>query len=278
MLRGTKIAEGRMAEIFEWEEGWVLKLFYPQWQRDVAAYEAHQTHQVHTVGFDAPCIGKLVEIDGRFGFVLEHIHGEPMLATLQKKIWRVWDYARLMATMHANMHTKKAPNFESVHQRLQKRIQQNNALSQKTKKATLELLARLPDGDTLYHGDFHMNNIILSSTGTRVIDWIDVGRAHPLADVARTKILLTARQISREKPTHILIALLRHIFTKTYLDHYFCLTNASRSLYECWLIPLAAARLWEEIPSEQETLLTWIEEGLSAHSPGKNNTRGSYTL
>ena len=39
MPKGELLAEGRMAEVYEWEDGWVLKLLRTEWNnRETAEY------------------------------------------------------------------------------------------------------------------------------------------------------------------------------------------------------------------------------------------------
>ena len=48
----------------------------------------------------------------------------------------------------------------------------------------------LPDGDRLSHGDFHPANILMDGDEPVIIDWSNVTRGDPAADVARTLVIL----------------------------------------------------------------------------------------
>ena len=52
MPKGELLAEGRMAEVYEWGDGWVLKLMRAEWnQREIAEFEANKTCLAHATGY-----------------------------------------------------------------------------------------------------------------------------------------------------------------------------------------------------------------------------------
>jgi aminoglycoside phosphotransferase (APT) family kinase protein len=58
----------------------------------------------------------------------------------------------------------------------------------------LEGLERLPQGAALCHFDFHPDQVLMTQRGPVVIDWMTAFRGHPLADVARSCVLLSFGQ------------------------------------------------------------------------------------
>ncbi len=51
----------------------------------------------------------------------------------------------------------------------------------------------------LCHGDLHPSNVILTDDGPMIVDWFDACRGEPVAEVARTSLLLLAPG-GRERP------------------------------------------------------------------------------
>lgn len=122
-------------------------------------------------------------------------------------------------------------------------------------------LARLPDGEALCHGDCHPGNIIISAGGPVAIDWNDAATGHPLADVARTHLLLQiANTPSQAQPP---LERLRLQLCDTYLNHYLISTGRDRRELEDWQIPVAAARLAERVPGEEERILQMLAQRMS---------------
>jgi len=80
--------------------------------------------------------------------------------------------------------------------------------------AVLHHLAQLPIANTVCHGDFHPDNIMLTPTGPIVIDWIDATQGHPAADITAWLLPNTAAHISEGLPpayTDILLKIVRNI-------------------------------------------------------------------
>jgi hypothetical protein len=94
-----------------------------------------------------------------------------------------------------------------------------------------------------------------------VIDWIDASRGNPLADVARTTIIVLGAAASSEVPNTALKVFVR-LFHSIYLHHYFQLCPGGEEEYRRWLPVVAAARLSENIPELEHWLLHQAEKVL----------------
>ena len=183
---GTPIATGRTAEIYAWENGCILKLIRPGFPAYLANQEWRQSMVVWKLGARAPRPVKLIEVDGRRGVVLPRVDGPNLVQVLQRSLWRMDSLARLLGRLHAELHRLSAPRFPSLHGRMRWNLAHANLLDEPRKAAILALLGRLPDEDTLCHGDFHLENILLSNTGPVIIDWEGSMHASPAGDVANT--------------------------------------------------------------------------------------------
>jgi len=127
------------------------------------------------------------------------------------------------------------------------------------KQAALEALAQLPEDTVLCHGDFHPDNIVLSARGPVILDWTDATHGHPLADVARTALLMQHAALPPHMPGRWLIESGRALWFWLYLRRYCQLRSVSPGQVEAWLLPMAAARLSEGIPEEEGRLLRLIK-------------------
>ena len=104
-----RIAEGREAEIFEWEPGSVLRLF-----RDArsAASIAHECAAMEAVRAAVPIVPKVLgvtEVMGRPGIIMERIDGPDLLTLISQKPWTVWRSGGIAAGVHAQLHSVVAP-------------------------------------------------------------------------------------------------------------------------------------------------------------------------
>ena len=254
--RGERLAGGRTAEIFAWGEGRVLKLLRPGFPAEDAAREAAITRRVHAAGLPVPAVYEEVEVAGRPGIVFERIDGPPMVRALQRQRGRILHYARLLADLQAAVHACVVPDLPSQRRRLYGAIAETAALPVPWKEAAWAALARLPDGAALCHGDFHPANIILSQQrGPVILDWLDATAGNPLADVARTALLIELGDLPPRAPRRLFIRLLRRLFLAAYLGRYRQRRAADRRALADWAGPVAAARLAEQVPGERRALL-----------------------
>jgi Ser/Thr protein kinase RdoA (MazF antagonist) len=241
------VGRGFCSEVFPWGEQRVLKLFHGRTGRARAEREYRATRAVHAAGLPAPAAYELVEIDGRYGVVLERIDGPSVLESVQARPWTLFDAVRRVAELHARINRCPAPTeLPSQRDWIAGGIDAALNLSELERETARRRLARLPDGSAVCHGDFHPGNVLLTSRGPVVIDWDTATRGHPLGDVACTSRLLRLAMLPPWAPAHahLLLRCLRPLLHGAYLRHYLRLQPGSRRHIEAWEIPLAAARDW----------------------------------
>lgn len=256
------IAVGRTAEIFAWDEQYVLKLFFAQYPDDEAENEAARINAVTAAGVPTPAVLETMMLNGRCGFIMERIVGESLLTLLQADLGKAEQYAQLLAELHANLHQFQSENLPAVHDWLARKINRAQPLTDVEKTAVLSHLQTLPPANTICHADFHLDNIILTENGPVIIDWCNANRGHPLSDVARTTLMLSKGGLPPEMPLQEqeLLKELRVQFTQHYLDHYFAQQPYTIEELAPWHLPVAAARLSEVIPEETEEVLRFVKE------------------
>jgi uncharacterized protein (TIGR02172 family) len=260
---GKPIAFGRTAEIYAWKEGQVLKLFFDWFPTEAIEYEAQVAQRVYASGIPSPKPGELLTLAGRRGLVYERLDGPTMLNIFEKQPWQVKTLARRFAELHVEMHAITTTEPPSQHARLQRKIQEAKPLSETLRQAALQALAALPEGASLCHGDFHPGNILMTAKGPVVIDWIDVTIGHPLADFARTALLVRYGALPPATPLGLVVRWGRNTFYKTYHQRYFELSKLNPADLEAWIPVVAAARLSEDIQSEESALLTIVQKAFT---------------
>jgi aminoglycoside phosphotransferase (APT) family kinase protein len=135
-------------------------------------------------------------------------------------------------------------------------------LPEPQRRVLLERLNRLPHGEALCHGDLHPLNVILAGDGPVVIDWVDASAGNPLADVARTTVLVTLGELPPGFWARLFVAAFRRRFHAVYLRRYFAGQPEARSEYQLWLPIMSAARLSEGIAEEKTLLLAAVADWL----------------
>ncbi|GAB4580003.1 MAG: aminoglycoside phosphotransferase family protein [Anaerolineales bacterium] len=257
------IAEGRIAQIYPWQDNKVLKLARDWVPADWLEYEFRIAKIVHATGLNVPEPFDLLTVEGRQGIVYARIEGATMLTHIGKAPFNSLKYARTLAHLHADMHTKPgAPSLPAITDRLRQKIEAVNGAPPEIREKVLEKLAALPSDDRLLHGDFHPDNVMLRPTPQGIlpviIDWPDASRGHPLADVARTSVLIRAGGLPRQPILRALIRLFRNTFHRIYLDTYFQLSSFPREALAQWLLPVTFGRLSEDIEPERRWLVSEV--------------------
>jgi uncharacterized protein (TIGR02172 family) len=242
------VAKGMTSDLFAWPKNRLLKLLHPRFPREVAEREFTITHALHVAGLPAPAAYELYELDGRFGFILERIDGISLLQLVERKPWKLFYAARLLAELHAQVHQHTAPStLPTQRSQLERWLANARDFTPSERRAAEASLAQLPDGEILCHGDMHPANILLSSRGPIIIDWSTATRGHTPADVARTCILFESAGLPPGSPLYMrtLLALSRRLLYRTYIRRYLALSNTPLPAITKFLpIQRAATSAW----------------------------------
>jgi Ser/Thr protein kinase RdoA (MazF antagonist) len=258
---GERIGFGRMADVYALDDARVVKLFHEWVSPDAIEREARITAAVHGAGAPAPQVYERIEIDGRRGIIFERLDGVLLGTYLETHPWRARWAGRRMADLHHATHQACVHDLPSQRERLRWKIEHADPLPDLLRAAALAALERLPEGDAVCHSDFHPENIIVTRRGMTIIDWIDATRGHPLADVARSALLLEIGESPQPLPrlARWLENAVRRALLNGYLARYLELSGADRADLDAWALPVAAARLSERIPQETARVLARVE-------------------
>ena len=264
---GAPVASGRTAEIFSWGEGTILKLFHCGAALPELELERHNATAARACGVATPAVHDLVRHGRRWGLVFERVDGPTLLEKIQARPEDMQRWATELARLHLALHQApvRVTRLPDQRQRLERKIRHGQRLAPAHRAAVLGLLERLPAGSALCHGDFHPANVIMSADGPVIIDWIDAALGNPLADVARTSVVLLGHLNSGGVDEQEKAGL--ELFHETYLHQYMGATPDRWTEYEQWLVVAAAARLTEDIAGERDWLLAAVREGLRAARP-----------
>ena len=256
----TLLGRGRTAELYVWKEDSVLKLFVPGFPSPLIDQEVEGTKAGNVAGIPSPQLKNDIVVDGRRGLVLERLAGRNMLSLLGREPMRVAHYAGIFAELQARMHDCHAPGLTSRREDLARRIARAGVVA-RVKGDALATLELLPDGDSLCHCDFHPDNVLMTPQGPFVIDWSSAARGTPASDAAQTALLL---RIADAPPRSFRIAWVeretKNRFYKVWLKRYRELQPDAADAMWSWLLPVAVARLADDIPEERPRLTALIEE------------------
>jgi aminoglycoside phosphotransferase (APT) family kinase protein len=258
-----KIAEGREAEIFAWQDGTVLRLLRnPNGQRQLE-WEAAAMRAAAGAGVRVPAVREITTVDGRPGLVMERIEGVDMLLLVGKQPWLVFSVGAQSGRIQAGLHEVRAPEeIPPLRVALRGRIERAEPLPEALARFALSVLDELPDGDRICHGDLHPGNIMRTASEPVLIDWTNVTRGDPAADFARTNLMIRLGDVPPGSPLVIRYGAIvaRGLMRSSYVRAYRRARPLDMALAARWEIPVMAARMAEGIESENPKLIRLLEK------------------
>jgi len=93
-----------------------------------------------------------------------------------------------------------------------------------------------------------------------IIDWIDATVGNPLADVARSSVIMLGVRGMEQAPRSEKIVV--RWYHRIYLRHYFRLASCDADEHSAWCPIVAAARMSEGITEIEDWLLAQARAGL----------------
>lgn len=257
------IAEGRTAEIYEWQNGYILKLYHEWCPSHWVEHEAKVAHAITAAGIPTPAAGEIVEVNNRRGLTYQRVSGISMLQDMNLRPWIILKHARTLAELQVKINQLSIPGLHSYKEGLMHTIKRAPYLEDELRKKVLDHLVSLSDGEQVCHGDFHPGNVLLTDQGAVIIDWMTASAGIPWADVARTSMLISIGAKSAGKQVRPIIRFFIRLYHQIYLNRYMSLTIDSNNEFAKWVPIIAAARLDEKIDGEQGALIQMVRDGLA---------------
>jgi len=264
MKRRQLIGSGMTAEVFEWDNDKILKLYYDWIKTDFIKSEAEICKAIYQAGIPSPAIYEILDKEGRIGITFQKIIGSSMLKLIEEKPWYIFKFARQMAKLQVKIHSHSIDKLSPQKEIFINKITKSSSILGDRQKKILDYLERLPRDNNVCHGDFHPDNILVTQEDMIAIDWTNAYAGNQLSDVARTCIMITTPFMPSGISRIIVLfsKLLKKLLYLTYLKEYIKLSKVKLKDIDAWMLPVAAARLSENIPGEEKWLLNIIDRRL----------------
>ncbi len=258
-----KIAEGREAEMFAWEEGTILRLLRDPEAGQLNEWQAAAIESARALGVRVPAVYGSKTVMGRPGLIMERIEGTDLLTLIGRRPWMVFRVGRILGEVQAQLHAASASSgLPVLKATLKHRIESYDRLPEHLTRFVLRALDELPDGDSLCHGDFHPANILMADETPVVIDWTNATQGDPDADVSRTLLTFRLGELPPGSPMvmRVLARFVRRAMASAYLRAYRRQRAVEPAALRRWEIPIVAGRLGDGIEEETPKLLAILEE------------------
>lgn len=208
------IATGNTADVFEYEEGKVCKLFREDYSQPAIEREYHNAKQMKQLGIAVPACYGIITSHKRSGIIYERIEGKSLLEHCTETQDTTF-LEETLVTLHTSIlqnHTREVMSYKDfLIQLIPKDTSEGSVL--------VERINNLPEGDALCHGDFHPMNIMV--TGHKevfLIDFMNVCHGPWQYDVARTYFLISYDDIPNEAPHKQVFLQMKRQLADTYLE------------------------------------------------------------
>lgn len=174
---------GNTAEVYNYGENKVCKLFFKGYPYEYVNLEYKNSIELLSLGLDVPKVYEVICENGRYGIVYERIEGKTLLELIQDDdIW-----LDKFVDIHKDIisrHTRNVLSYKDfwISMLKMKKVDDEKMIAD---------ITALPNDDCLLHGDFHPGNILIKEDGTCIIiDFLNVCYGTALYDVARTFFLI----------------------------------------------------------------------------------------
>jgi len=254
------LAEGRTAQVFDWKDNTVLKLFFDWFPEEFIDLEYDRNIAIRDFPISAPKVLERVEIDGRQGIIFEKLLGDTLLKSIREERSNFEKYGKIMSNLHFQIHQIKTTKILSIQNFLKFFIANTSELSLRQKMHLFSYIDTLETDNKLCHYDFHPDQIMLTKDGPYLIDWVSAVSGPPSADVARTYLLFIASEYSGSEFD---FKDLKKFYVNPLFDAYFkdytkLNPDITKEKVYSWLLPLAAGRIGEGIESQTPFLLKMV--------------------
>ena len=238
MKYGKIVGTGNTATVYEWEDNKVLKLFHQDYPFEAIINEFRNASLIRDMDFGKSKVYEIIFLEKQAGIVYDKLDGESLLAWVLET-GNIHECAVHMAELHKKILGNCISNAPDYKDFLKNHIDKAQGLA--NKEEVLYILDKLPDGNTLCHGDFHPGNIFINNGKTAVIDFMNICHGPYLYDVARTVFLVEYTPVPEEFKEREKILL----FKKSLADLYLTQMNVSREMIQDYLSVITAARMGE---------------------------------
>lgn len=183
-----KIGNGKTADVFEYNDEKVCKLFHKGYPQEYARMEFNNARILFNLGISVPKPYEMVCIDSRDGIIYQKIEGKTLLEYMSDTQGSTFDVFEVFANEHRKLLDCHSNSLISYKDFLTAMIMDKDENTYDLQRE----ISILPDGDNVLHGDFHPDNLMLSSEGQiYIIDFMNVCCGPALFDIARSYFLLT---------------------------------------------------------------------------------------
>ena len=224
----NKIGQGANGEVFRLKDETIVKVFFSSENLGAVEEEDRISHAVLETGLPVVIPYDIVMVgEKRYGIVYETLPAKTLSETIDEDPARFNEWMKAYVDLYRQVHeTEGSDTSLPLSKDVYRRHLSESAdwYSKGEMEQLLRLLESIPDRNTLIHGDFHPNNIMVKDGELIMIDLGDFSIGHPVFDFLATAAtqanLVELSPESAELHTQMKAELIRKGWS-TLLEQYF---------------------------------------------------------
>ncbi len=249
------MARGSRSSVRAYGHGAVVKVPDAATPESWISFEAEYAEAARMSGAPVPKLLGMERIDGRLASVWERIGGESMWQRIVDAPASSRELGALLADLQEALFALTPPvALPRQRDRLATKIRHAAAAYGGDFGAAADLLPAQTEAGRLCHGDLHPSNVVFGADGPVLVDWFDCSRGDPVADIARSTLVLLGDGAHR--PAHLPGADPATLAELT--DAYLHRVREHRDLDDLprWQAVNAVARMAEGLPAD-DLIAVW---------------------
>lgn len=186
-IEGLKpFAKGGTGECFRLDEDNILKLYYDEYPEEFILGEKERARAAFIAGAPTAISYNIVSAGNRKGIVYELVRGRNVSETITADPSLAYKMGEQTALVALKLHTApvgdvELPRSTSIYRKAALSI---TYAREEVKAKILSVIDKLDEYNCYVHGDFHVNNIIVTDEALMLIDMGEFSVGCPFYDVA----------------------------------------------------------------------------------------------
>ena len=254
-----RIGIGRTAEVYDYKDNKVLKLFYSTVNDKDIEYEYLMTKNISDITSIVPKVYDVINVKDRMGIVYEKLNGEMLSDHLAKNLRNARKIIHKFAQIQKRLNNISIEIFPNHTNKLEQRIINSSLLCDPEREIILEYLKTINKNE-ICHGDYHPENVFVDQNHNfRVIDWANMFVSNKYIDIAKTYYLIKlGKTLNRKSIAGELIEWLgRQFITKLYWEEVKTGENREKYFLPCLFIVILI-RYDENIEQEKKWIHNYV--------------------
>ncbi len=254
-----KIGKGRTAEVYNYKNNKVLKLFYSTSNDKDIEYEYLITKNISGITSIAPQVYDVVNIKNRVGIVYEKMDGETLSDYLSRNFKNVRKIIREFAQTQKIVNNINSETFPIHTDKLKQKIMISSLLCDSEKETILKYL-EIINNNEICHGDYHPDNVFVDQNyNFRVVDWANTFVSNKYIDIARTYYLIKLGRSPNKKTKlgQLIEWLGRQVIMKLYWSEVKTEKNIRKYFLPCFFI-VSLIRYDENMELEKKWIRNYV--------------------